>query len=265
VPRRPDPPGTPTGNRPVNVPRGVTELRRAALAMLAALAVTAAAPARGASAHAVGAPTRAQAWIARLVAPTPIWRTAAPRRPLATISAQGPWTGGTVGLLVVKTKRDTIGRRWLRVVLPERPNGRTGWLTADRVVLTRTPWRVEIDRSARTIALLRAGRTVLRARAVVGAPATPTPLGRFAIYEKARQADPHGFLGPWALHLTGHSDVLEDYGGGPGRIAIHGRDATSLQDPLGSARSHGCVRIADAAVTRLARTLAPGTPVTIRR
>jgi lipoprotein-anchoring transpeptidase ErfK/SrfK len=214
---------------------------------------------------AVHAPTASEAWIARLVAPTPIWRTAAPRHAVMTLSPAGEWVGGTVGLMVVGTTRDAAGRRWLRVALPQRPNGRTGWLAADRVVLSRTRWRVVVDLSDRTVALLRAGRLVQRVRAVVGAPATPTPIGRFAIYEKARQPDPHGFLGPWALHLTAHSDVLRHFDGGPGRVAIHGRDGASLRDPLGSAASSGCVRVDDDVVSLLARRLAPGTPVTIRR
>jgi lipoprotein-anchoring transpeptidase ErfK/SrfK len=151
------------------------------------------------------------------------------------------------------------------VALPQRPNGRTGWLAADRVVLTRTRLRVVVRLDARRVELLRAGRVVRRWRAVVGAPGTPTPTGRFAVYEKARQADPHGFLGPWALHLTGHSDVLDDYGGGPGRVALHGRDGASLRDPLGSAASHGCIRIDDTNIAELARRVRPGTPVTIRR
>jgi lipoprotein-anchoring transpeptidase ErfK/SrfK len=57
--------------------------------------------------------------------------------------------------------------------------------------------------------------------------------------------------------------VLDDYGGGPGRIAIHGRGGSSLLDPLGSAASRGCVRIDNAAVRHLARVLAPGVPVVI--
>ena len=51
------------------------------------------------------------------------------------------------------------------------------------------------------------------------------------------------FYGPWALHLTALSDVLTTFDGGPGRIAIHGRGGSSLRDPLGTARSHGCIRI----------------------
>jgi lipoprotein-anchoring transpeptidase ErfK/SrfK len=54
------------------------------------------------------------------------------------------------------------------------------------------------------------------------------------------------------------------FDGGPGRVAIHGRGGASLLDPLGTARSHGCVRVANALVRWMARTLQPGTPVTIR-
>jgi hypothetical protein len=77
---------------------------------------------------------------------------------------------------------------------------------------------------------------VRRFGAVVGAPGTPTPRGRFAIYEIDRQPDPFGFLGPIALHLTAHSDVLDDYGGGPGRVALHGRGGASLLGPAGLGR-----------------------------
>jgi lipoprotein-anchoring transpeptidase ErfK/SrfK len=170
----------------------------------------------------------------------------------------GRWTGGPVGLLVLEARDG-----WVRVLVPSRPNGASRWVKADRVRLVRTHWRVEIDLSARRVALLRDGRVRDRFAAVVGAPATPTPRGRFAIYETARQPDAAGFLGPFALHLTGHSDVLDDYGGGPGRLAIHGRGGSSLTDPLGSARSHGCVRVDNAAVRRLARVLTPGVPVVV--
>ncbi len=110
---------------------------------------------------------------------------------------------------------------------------------------------------------LRDGRPVRRFSAVVGAPGTPTPRGRFAIYEIARQSDPFGFLGPVALHLTAHSDVLANFGGGPGRVALHGRGGASLLDPLGSAASHGCIRVDSRRIAWLAGGARPGVPVTI--
>ena len=225
-----------------------------ALAALLALLTLGAAPA----AAAPRAPTRSQAWIARLVAPTPAWPAPRAEGTPRILSPAGRWTGGPVGLLVLGTRRG-----WVRVLLPDRPNGRHAWIKASRVRLARTRWRVEVQLAARRVVVLRAGRTVRRFGAVVGAPGTPTPRGRFALYELARQPDPGGFLGPWALHLTAHSDVLDDYGGGPGRVAIHGRGGASLRDPLGSAASHGCIRIDNAQISFLARVLPPGTPVRV--
>ena len=98
---------------------------------------------------------------------------------------------------------------------------------------------------------------------MIGKPATPTPRGLFAVAAIVPQTDPNGFLGPDALHLTAHSNVLDNYGGGPGRVAIHGRSGASLADPLGSARSHGCVRIDNNWVTYLAAHVPRGTPVLI--
>jgi lipoprotein-anchoring transpeptidase ErfK/SrfK len=183
---------------------------------------------------------------------------------IAWLGARARWAGGPDQLLVLGAQRDRFGRRWVQVRLPERPNDAAGWMLADRAVLSRTTWRLEVDLSARRVQLIRLGRVVRTFRAVVGAPATPTPRGQFAIAEIVRQPDPRGFLGPWALHLTAHSAVLDNYGGGPGTVAIHGRGGASFLDPLGSARSHGCIRIDNREVQFLARVLVPGAPVTIR-
>ena len=92
---------------------------------------------------------------------------------------------------------------------------------------------------------------------------TPTPRGHFAVYERVRQ--PRGaVIGPWALHLTAYSSVLHSYDGGPGRIALHGRAGGLLADPLGTARSHGCVRMPSTLIRWLARRLRGGVPVDIR-
>jgi lipoprotein-anchoring transpeptidase ErfK/SrfK len=159
-----------------------------------------------------------------------------------------------------------LGRRvWLKVQLPIRPNGSSGWIPASRARLRMTRWRIRVSVGERAVRVYRSRRLVRRFRAVVGAPSTPTPHGEFAVSERIAQPDPHGFLGPWALHLTAFSDVLEDFGGGPGRIGLHGRDGAALSDPLGSARSHGCIRVDNAAVRFLARVAVPGTPVHIGR
>jgi L,D-transpeptidase catalytic domain len=209
-------------------------------------------------------PTRQEAWTARIVLPTTAYAGPHRGRVVARLATHARWAGGPHRLLVLAARRDTRGRRWIKVRLHARPNDAAGWIVADRAVVARTRWRVELDLSARRISVRRSGRVVRRFAAVIGAPATPTPRGLFAVAEKVRQPSAHGFLGPWALHLTAHSDVLDDYGGGPGRVAIHGRGGASLLDPLGSAASHGCIRIANRQIRFLNRVLVPGAPVKVR-
>ena len=55
--------------------------------------------------------------------------------------------------------------------------------------------------------------------------------------------------------------MLQSFGGGPGQIGIHG---TNEPGALGTDVSHGCVRISNASITKLARLLPLGTPVQIR-
>lgn len=206
--------------------------------------------------------TARSAHLAQVVVPTVV--RARPgrgaRRP--RLGTETTWGRGPVRLLVLRSALDRRARRWLRVRLPQRPNDRAGWIAADRVRLRRTDWRIVVSTRARRMTVRRAGRLVRRFAVVVGAATTPTPHGLFAISERIRQA-PGGELGPWALHLTAHSRVLDDYGGGKGRVALHGRSGPLLAAPLGSAASHGCIRLENAAISWLARRAIEGTPVTI--
>jgi lipoprotein-anchoring transpeptidase ErfK/SrfK len=60
------------------------------------------------------------------------------------------------------------------------------------------------------------------------------------------------------LALTSLSDVLRSFGGGPGRIAIHGSAGAA------SAGSHGCIRLPNPDVSWLAARVTAGTPVDVR-
>jgi hypothetical protein len=208
-------------------------------------------------------PTASLAWTARIVAMAAV--RAAPdaaARPTGRIAPVAQWNGGVVRLLVLDSSSDGE-HAWLRVALPDRPNGSSGWIDADVAQLGRTRWRVVVDLAHRRGSAFYAGRRVRSWPVVIGTRATPTPRGLFAVYERVRQ--PAGSeLGPYALHITAHSSVLEDFGGGAGRVALHGRDGPLLQDPLPSASSHGCVRMDDAVISWLAARAGEGTPVLIR-
>ena len=177
------------------------------------------------------------------------------------LAATRPLTGAPTVVPVVRAAA-AAGHSWLRVRLPQRPNGATGWIAADGTLSGETPWAVVVSRARRRAVIYRGGRSVRTFRVVVGKRSTPTPLGRFFVAERVRQ--PRGAaLGPWVLATSAYSDVLRQFGGGPGQIGLHGR--TGLAGALGSAASHGCVRFSDGAISWLAGRARPGTPITIRR
>jgi lipoprotein-anchoring transpeptidase ErfK/SrfK len=232
-----------------------------AAAILAALAAAPAPAADPATSELPARPSATLSTTAKIMITTNVYAQPGKRIKLR-LPTHASWGGGPHVLLVLDA-RMYKGKAWLRVALPDRPNGSSGWIRQDFVRLSTTPWRITINRETHLVTVYREGRKQRSFQAVIGKPATPTPRGLYAIYEKLAQADPKGFLGPWALHLTAFSDVLFNYGGGPGRVAIHGRDGTSLADPLGSSASHGCVRVDDVNIIWMAHVIPLGTPVLI--
>lgn len=187
-------------------------------------------------------------------------------RTIVRIAARRPITDGRTVLPVLGHAVDAQGAAWLRVRLPGRALGATataptGWIVADRTRPGSTPWHVVVDVSDRRVSAYRAGRRVRVWSATVGERATPTPRGAYFVEENVR-LDGGRTAGPFALATSARSPVLQEFAGGPGQIALHGR--AGIGGPLGAAASHGCVRLSDAAVRWLAGRLPPGVPVTIR-
>lgn len=203
-----------------------------------------------------------RATIAKLMIPTVAVTEPAGGTALVHLATSVRPGGGPTELLVTDT-RHVGGVTWLRVLLPGRPNGAEGWIDSDVAVLRSTPWRIVISTERRTVAVYRLGVAVRSFSAVVGARSSPTPHGLFAVTERIPQADPNGFYGSWILTLTAHSTVYRHYQGGDGRVAIHGRGGASLSNPLGTALSHGCIRLDNSSADWLATVAAPGTPVQV--
>lgn len=186
-------------------------------------------------------------------------------RLVASVRATRPITGARTVLPVLGQRVDGAGRFWLRVRLPGRTlrggrPPRSGWISAAHTTLTTTSWRIVVDVRARRLSVYDGGALVRRLRAIVGRPSTPTPRGAFFVEESVRM--PPGAPGaPYALALSARSNVLQEFAGGPGQIAVHG--VANIGGALGSAVSHGCVRLAGQAVSWLAARMHPGVPVTI--
>jgi len=154
---------------------------------------------------------------------------------------------------------DRYGHAWVKVALPGRPNGKSGWTRRESlgryhsVGLT-----LVIDRGRLRATLLRAHRRLWHAPVGVGKPSTPTPAGVFWIRERFSVSG-QTLYGPFAFGTSAYS-VLSDWPGG-GVVGIHGTNAPEL---IPGRPSHGCIRLRNGDISWLARHVPVGTPVIIR-
>lgn len=149
---------------------------------------------------------------------------------------------------------------WLKVLLPIRPNGSTGWVPESALKLMWVTYRLEVSRSQHRLVLYDAGRPVLRSPVAVGAAATPTPRGTFFLTALVKPSQPGGGYGPYAFGLSGFSPVLRHFAGGPGQLGLHG---TNDPSSIGHSVTHGCIRVPNRVITDLARRLPLGTPLVV--
>jgi len=150
---------------------------------------------------------------------------------------------------------------WLKVQLPMRPNGSSGWVAQADVTLSTTPYRLVISMSKHRLDVIYEGRRIARHDVGVGKVATPTPKGTYYLTELIEPPDPNGAYGPYAFGLSAFSNTLKTFAGGPGQLGLHGTDAPH---GLGKDISHGCIRVANTVITQLAGELPLGTPVDIQ-
>jgi lipoprotein-anchoring transpeptidase ErfK/SrfK len=133
-----------------------------------------------------------------------------------------------------------LSGRWLGVVTPQAGNNHIGWIPASDASLSRVQWELKLSLSARRLTVLHGSRVVERYTVAIGAPANPTPTGRFAVTDRLLTGDPSGPYGCCILALSAQAPhAIQDWSGG-NRIAIHSTPETSS---IGEAVSHGCVRL----------------------
>jgi len=180
---------------------------------------------------------------------------ASPDGPVTRTLANPIPSGAPLTFLLARRSGD-----WLKVYLPQRPNGSTGWVRASDVRLYLVPYRLDVLRSEHTLRVYRSGRLVHSYPIGVGTGSTPTPGGRFYLKELIRTPNPGGAYGPYAYGLSGFSNVLTSFGGGDGVIGLHG---TNDPSSVGRDVSHGCIRLRNSDITALTLVLPLGTPVRI--
>jgi lipoprotein-anchoring transpeptidase ErfK/SrfK len=230
--------------------------RRRPLALLLAPVALVALTSTGAAASVGAAAVRPTQELVTLFAPHEARsKPAARSTPLGLVPARTPITQGRTVLPVLARDGE-----WLKVRLPGRPNGHTGWINRAATTRSVTNWHIVVDPARRRVTIYRAGRPVRVFKAVVGKRSTPTPPGQFFV-EESIALRPGDVGAPFALALSARSNVLQEFDGGPGQIALHGLE--NVGGVLGTAVSHGCIRLGNDVMRWLVSRIGPGVPVTI--
>ncbi len=153
---------------------------------------------------------------------------------------------------------------WVKVREAQRPNQSTAWVPEADVSLWADPYYLVVSLATTHLELFFHGYPLLDFPVGVGTAVAPTVTGHFFIAMKAPPPGP-GY-GPFMLVTSAHSDTITDWeGGGDAIIAIHGpidAAADRLIGTTGARLSHGCIRLHDADLARLADVPA-GTPLDI--
>ena len=178
---------------------------------------------------------------------------------IAEVGTKTP-EGTTNIVLVYGHSVRRAGRLWVEVRAPGRPDDARGWLPRSvlggyRSVAT----RLVVDRRTLTATLWRGERRIFRARVGVGMASTPTPSGDFYVRNQLHKYS-SPFYGPVAFGTSARSATLTDWPAG-GFVGIHG---TNRPDLIPGRISHGCIRMTNADILRLARLMPVGTPLNVR-
>jgi lipoprotein-anchoring transpeptidase ErfK/SrfK len=174
-----------------------------------------------------------------------------------TKSLPSPQPDGSTLVFLVREQRGD----WFKVLLPVRPNGATGWVKGGEVAVATHEYRMEVEVGAHHLTVWKGNDVFLEDTVAVGASATPTALGTFYTTGLFETGTTQPFYGPYAYPLSGYSEVLFEFGGGEGQMGIHG---TNDPSSLGRSVSNGCIRMSNAAITKLAKTLPVGVPVDVK-
>ena len=149
---------------------------------------------------------------------------------------------------------------WLGVVSNLAGNNKIGWIPASAASLSRVNWELKASLSKRELTVLHNGKPMERYSIAVGAPAAPTPTGRFAVTDRLTTGDPAGPYGCCILALSAEAPhAIQDWSGG-NRIAIHSTPETSS---IGKPVSHGCMRLTLAEGRWLLSHIPLGTPTLV--
>jgi lipoprotein-anchoring transpeptidase ErfK/SrfK len=167
-------------------------------------------------------------------------------------------------------ERYSDDKQWLHVILPERPNGTTGWVRPEDFTVVNNGYNIRVNLAEHKIIVRDGTKKIYEGPVAIGSETplpdsggepTPTPTGIYYIRVLLENTDPSSVYGPYAYGLSAHSETLETFSGGDAEIGIHGNNDASV---LGKSVTHGCIRMDNEKITELSKILPLGTPVIIQ-
>ena len=162
-------------------------------------------------------------------------------------------------LLLLKEQKLSPSQDWYEVRLPILPNNSVGWVPRSALGnIYPVTTHLYVNRENQTLVLKRNGVPIFSTRVGVGRTYWPTPAGQFYIRDKLTDFG-NPFYGPIAFGTSARSAVLTDWPGG-GFVGVHGTNEPGL---IPGHISHGCIRLINTAIVKLAQLMPVGTPLTI--
>jgi lipoprotein-anchoring transpeptidase ErfK/SrfK len=196
-----------------------------------------------------------------------VTRLASPRGEVPTFDAPDGNEIGTVGFwygypMTMPLLEDRGS--WVRIMLPERPNGSTAWVHRTDVLTSTSRYRIVIRLAQTNLTVYEDGFPLFTAPVGIGKESTPTAPGQFFV-AVIDNPGPPGY-GPIVLNTSGHSEAIQSWEGtGDAITAIHGPISARSDAQIGTTGtriSNGCIRMHE--VDQLKLGVIPlGTPVDI--
>lgn len=161
--------------------------------------------------------------------------------------------------VALDSARVSTGQTWVKIELPGRPNGQTGWVPRSALAsLHAVEGYLLVDRTTLRATLFRDRHSIFSAPIGVGKASTITPAGNFYVMEKLVTLNDPAY-GPRALGTSAYAPTLGEWPGG-GVVGIHGTNEPQL---IPGRPSHGCIRMRNADISRLWSLISVGTPIEI--
>jgi hypothetical protein len=121
-------------------------------------------------------------------------------------------------------------------------------------------FRIEVRLKEFNLEVFNGNEKIMDTTIAVAADNSPTPGGLYYTTELLKPPDPNGPYGSYAYGLSGFSNVYQTFDGGPGQLGLHG---TNEPWSIGNKVSHGCIRLRNADIEKLAKILPLGVPVLV--